>query len=66
MANAGQQPVAAALLAIGADGVKSVRVARGHVSVASGPLAGTFASIPRRPPGWLPEAGGRPRTFAGG
>jgi hypothetical protein len=41
----GQQPAAAMLLAVRADGVHSIRVAKGSVSVAHGPVTGTFPSV---------------------
>lgn len=47
-----QQPAAALLLAVGAQGVKSVKIAKGHVSVAQGTVSGTFRSIPQAV-GWL-------------
>jgi hypothetical protein len=44
---AGQQPVAALLLAAGPAGtVRSVRVAKGSVSIAQGPITGTFPHVP--------------------
>lgn len=44
-AEAGPQPVAALLLVTGAAGLKSIRVAKGAVGVARGPVTGTFPSV---------------------
>lgn len=37
--------MAALLLVVGAAGLKSIRVAKGAVSVARGPVTGTFPSV---------------------